>query len=66
MTLLDSSSIIDYLDGVEDVVESVDERPTLVASSLCIYDVFAGEVFSAGETDLRGARENFGRVIIER
>jgi len=62
VTLLDSSVIIDYLDGVEDVVESVDEQPTLVTSSICIYEVLAGEVFSVGETDLIGARENFGRV----
>ena len=27
-----------------------------------VYEVLAGEVFSAGETDLIGARENFGRV----
>ncbi|KTG29052.1 type II toxin-antitoxin system VapC family toxin [Haloferax profundi] len=62
MTLLDSSVIIDYLDGVEEVVEFVDEQPVLVTSSICIYEVLAGEVFSAGETDLIGARENFGRV----
>lgn len=62
MTLLDSSVIIDYLDGVEAVVDFVDEQPTLVTSSICIYEVLAGEVFSAGETDLIGARENFGRV----
>lgn len=62
MTCLDSSVIVDYLDGIEDVVEFVDEQPTLVTSSICIYEVLAGEVFSAGETDLIGARENFGRV----
>jgi hypothetical protein len=62
VTFLDSSVIIDYLDGVEDVVAFVDEQPTLVTSSICVYDVLAGEVFSAGETDLIGARENFGRV----
>ena len=62
MTFLDSSVIIDYLDGVEEVVEFVNEQPTLVTSSICIYEVLAGEVFSAGETDLIGARENFGRV----
>ena len=62
MTFLDSSVIIDYLDGVEDVVEFVDEQPTLVTSSICLYEVLAGEVFAAGETDLIGARENFGRV----
>jgi hypothetical protein len=62
VTFLDSSVIIDYLDGVEEVVEFVNEQPTLVTSSICIYEVLAGEVFSAGETDLIGARENFGRV----
>lgn len=62
MTLLDSSVIIDYLDGVEEVVEFVDEQPVLVTASICIYEVLAGEVFSASEADLIEARENFGRV----
>lgn len=62
MTLLDSSVIIDYLDGVEEVVEFVDEQPVLVTSSICIYEVLAGEVFSAGDSDLIEAREHFGRV----
>ncbi|EMA08297.1 type II toxin-antitoxin system VapC family toxin [Haloferax denitrificans] len=62
MTILDLLVIIDYLDGVEEIVEFVDEQPTLVTSSICIYEVLAGEVFSAGETDLIGARKNFGRV----
>ena len=62
MTLLDSSVIIDYLDGVEEVVEFVDEQSVLVTSSICIYEVLAGEVFSTGEADLIEARENFGRV----
>ncbi|SEO21270.1 hypothetical protein SAMN04487948_101117 [Halogranum amylolyticum] len=62
MTFLDSSVVIDYLDGVEEIVEFVDEQPVLVTSSICICEVLAGEVFSAGETDLIEARENFGRV----
>jgi predicted nucleic acid-binding protein len=62
VTFLDSSVIIDYLDGVEEVVEFVDEQPVLATSSICIYEVLAGEVFSAGEPDLTEARENFGRV----
>jgi predicted nucleic acid-binding protein len=62
VSFLDSSVIIDYLDGVEDVVEFVDDQPVLVTSSICVYEVLAGEVFTAGETDLVGARENFGRV----
>ncbi|WP_058825782.1 type II toxin-antitoxin system VapC family toxin [Haloferax sp. Q22] len=62
MTFLDSSVIIDYLDGIGEVVEFVDEQPVIVTSSICVYEVLAGEVFTAGETDLVGARENFGRV----
>lgn len=62
MTFLDSSVIIDYLDGVEPVVEFVDDRPAPVTSSICIHEVLTGEVFAAGETDLVGARGNFGRV----
>lgn len=62
MTVLDSSVIIDYLDGVADVVEFVDEQPVVVTSSICIYEVLAGEVFSAGEPDLIEARKHFGRV----
>lgn len=62
MSFLDSSVIIDYLDGVGAVVEFVDDQSVLVTSSICVYEVLAGEVFTAGETDLVGARENFGRV----
>jgi predicted nucleic acid-binding protein len=64
MTFLDSSVIIDYLDGIEAVVEFVDERPVLVTSSICLYEVLAGEVFAGGDTDLVGARANFGRVAV--
>ena len=62
MTVLDSSVIIDYLDGVEEVVEFVDKQPVLVTASVCIYEVLAGEVFSTGDSDLIEARVNFGRV----
>jgi hypothetical protein len=62
VTILDSSVIIDYLDGVDAVVEFVDAQPVLVTSSICIYEVLAGEVFASGDTDLVGARANFGRV----
>ena len=62
MTVLDSSVIIDYLDGVDDVVEFVDERTVLRTSSIGVYEVLAGEVFSSGEPDLVGTRADFGRV----
>lgn len=59
---LDSSVIIDYLDGVEHVVEFVDQQSVLRTSSLCVYEVLAGEVFTAGSTDLDGTRRAFGAV----
>ena len=62
MTFLDSSVVIDYLDGDGDVVEFVDRQPVLRTSSICVYEVLAGEVFSSGETDLVGTRADFGRV----
>ncbi|WP_136716265.1 PIN domain-containing protein [Halorientalis salina] len=62
MTFLDSSVIIDYLDNVEHVVEFVDDQPTLLTSSICVYEVLIGEVFSSGSTDINGTREDFGRV----
>ncbi|MFB6178790.1 MAG: PIN domain-containing protein [Halorientalis sp.] len=62
MTFLDSSVIIDYLDNVAPVVEFVDDQPTLLTSSICVYEVLVGEVFSSGPTDIHGTREDFGRV----
>lgn len=62
MAFLDSSVIIDYLDGVEHVVAFVDQQSHLLTSSICVYEVLHGEVTSRGETDVIGARQQFGRV----
>jgi len=62
VTFLDSSVVIDYLDGNDDVVEFVDRRPVLRTSSIRVYEVLAGEVFSNGEPDLVGTRADFRRV----
>lgn len=62
MVFLDSSAIIDYLAGVDAVVEYVDEQTRLRTSSLCVYEVLEGEVRGSGETDVLGARQAFGRV----
>lgn len=62
MTFLDSSVIVDYLDGDDDVVDFVDDQTVLLTSSVCVYEVLAGEVFSTGDANLEGAREAFGRV----
>lgn len=63
MAFLDSSVIIDYLNGVEDIVVPVDEAPRPhLTSAICVYEVLAGEVFSSGSTDIERARNEFGRV----
>lgn len=62
MAFLDSSAIIDYLDGVTHVVEFVDDQSHLLTSSICVYEVLHGEVLSSGKSDVMGARQKFGRV----
>ncbi len=62
MAFLDSSVIIDYLAGLDDVVAYVNDQPRLLTSSLCVYQVLEGEVRGRGDTDVVDARETFGRV----
>ncbi len=62
MTFLDSSVIIDMLEGVDETVafvESQDEPYFTLA--VCIYEVLAGTLGS-GETDVRAERQHFGGV----
>lgn len=62
MTFLDSSVIIDMLEGVPDVVEYVEERgQPYLTSSLCVFEVIDGEVGS-GSTDVVAVRQQFGGV----
>lgn len=62
MTFLDSSVIIDMLEGVPDVVEAVEERgQPYLTSSVCVFEVVDGRVGS-GETDVVGVRQQFGGV----
>jgi len=62
MAFLDSSVIIDYLDGVDRVVEFVDDTSHLLTSSICVYETLEGEVLGSGQTDVVGARQAFGRI----
>lgn len=63
MAFLDSSVIIEYLDGTPAVIEAVDAEPLPhLTSSICVYEVLAGEVFSAGPVDIEQARQAFGQV----
>ncbi|WP_251343103.1 PIN domain-containing protein [Haloplanus halophilus] len=62
MTFLDSSVIVDMLEGVPDVVEYVEDRgQPYLTSSLCVFEVIDGEVGS-GEPDVVGVRQEFGGV----
>ena len=62
MTFLDSSVIIDMLEGIPDVVEYVEDRgQPYLTSSLCVFEVIDGEVGSES-TDIVAARQEFGGV----
>jgi predicted nucleic acid-binding protein len=61
MTFLDSSAIIDYLGGVDAVIEYLDGREPFFTSTLCVYEVIDGKLGS-GSTDVRGVRQDFGGV----
>jgi len=62
VTFLDSSVIIDMLEGVPDVVEAVEERgQPYLTSSLCVFEVVDGKGGS-GETNVVGVRQQFGGV----
>ena len=54
MTLYDSSVLIDYLDGLRDTIayiqDHIDDRA--VAPPLVLFEVYQGEVFKTGPTDL--------------
>jgi predicted nucleic acid-binding protein len=62
VTFLDSSVIINMLEGVPDVVEYVEDRgQPYLTSSLCVFEVIDGEVGS-GSTDVVAVRQEFGGV----
>ena len=62
MTFLDSSVIIDMLEGIPETVEAVEERgQPYLTSSLCVFEVIDGTVGS-GETDVVGVRQQFAGV----
>ncbi len=62
MTFLDSSVIIDMLEGVDDTVEFVESQDDpYLTSAICVYEVLAGTLGS-GETDARAERQYFSGV----
>ncbi|NGM71107.1 type II toxin-antitoxin system VapC family toxin [Natronolimnobius sp. AArcel1] len=62
MTFLDSSVIIDMLEGVDETVAAVESRGTpYLTSSICVYEVLAGTL-GRGETNVQAERQRFGGV----
>ncbi|WP_440765523.1 PIN domain-containing protein [Natronorubrum sp. DTA7] len=62
MTFLESSVIIDMLEGVDETVTYVESRGTpYLTSSICVYEVLAGTL-GRGETNVREERQRFGGV----
>lgn len=62
MTFLDSSVIIDMLEGDPEVVDAVQERgQPYLTSSVCVFEVIHGKVGS-GHTDVVVIRRQFGGV----
>ena len=62
MTFLDTSVIIDMLEGVPDTVEYVENRgQPYLTPSLCVFEVLNGKV-GAGTTDVVAIRQDFGGV----
>lgn len=64
MTFLDSSVIIDYLDGVEAVVEYIDEmtQGPYFTSAICVYEVVMGPVKSPAPVSIPDERHEFAWV----
>ncbi|MDS0477079.1 PIN domain-containing protein [Natrinema sp. 1APR25-10V2] len=62
MTFLDSSVIIDMLEGVDDTVEYVESQDEpYLTSSICVHEVLAGAL-GRGETDVATERQHFSGV----
>lgn len=62
MTFLDSSVIIDMLQGVESTTEFVEsEGEPYLTSTVCVFEVLNGKL-GTGSTDVVAARSDFGGV----
>lgn len=62
MTFIDSSTIIDMLEGVDETVAFIQSQDDqLITSSICVYEVLEG-VLGSGQTDVATERQRFGGV----
>jgi hypothetical protein len=62
MTFLDSSVIIDMVEGVPETVAEMDRfDPPYLTSTICVFEVLEGKL-GAGATDIASARTDFSGV----
>lgn len=62
MTFLDSSVIIDMLEGIDATVEFIDNQgPPYLTSALCVYEVLEGKL-GQGTTNVIEVRQDFSGV----
>jgi predicted nucleic acid-binding protein len=61
MLFLDSSTIIEYSNGTQRVVEYVDGKGQLFTSAICVYEVIEGEMWATGKS-AHAVRQGFGGV----
>ncbi|MFB6142885.1 MAG: PIN domain-containing protein [Halorientalis sp.] len=62
MTLLDSSVIIDMVEGVETTVDGMERfDPPYLTSTICVYETLEGKLAGVG-TDVVAARNDFSGV----
>jgi len=66
MTLYDSSVIIDYLDGVDDAVDYVENDPDrrAVAPPLVLFEVYQGEAFKSAPADFDAVTRALGWLTV--
>lgn len=61
MVFLDTSTIIQYLAGSEDVTSYIDGKEPWWTSTICVYEVINGRLGS-GRTDIMEIRQEFAGV----
>lgn len=61
MLFLDSSTIIEYSNDTQSVVEYVDAKGQLFTSAICVYEVIEGEMWATNK-NAHTIRQGFGGV----
>jgi len=61
MLFLDSSTIIEFSNDTQSVVEDVDDKGQLFTSAICVYEVIEGEMWATNKS-AHNIRQGFGGV----